>query len=72
MTKAVLPYFRERRAGPIIQVHSIAGRIGPAGRVPYAAAKFGIEGFSELLFKEIGPLGIKGTINNCCCPYSTR
>src|ERR1700675_2271920 len=32
MTKAVLPYFRERRAGHIIQVTSIAGRIGPAGR----------------------------------------
>jgi NAD(P)-dependent dehydrogenase (short-subunit alcohol dehydrogenase family) len=62
MTKAVLPYFRERRAGHIIQVTSIAGRIGPAGRAPYAAAKFGAEGFSESLLKEIGPLGIKVTI----------
>src|SRR5260370_1226044 len=62
MTKAVLPYFRERRAGHIIQITSIAGRIGPAGRAPYAAAKFGVEGFSESLFKEIGPLGIKVTI----------
>src|ERR1700751_4543255 len=62
MTKAVLPYFRERRAGHIIQVPSIAGRIGPAGRAPYPAAKFGVEGFSESLFKEIGPLGIKVTI----------
>src|SRR5260370_10121657 len=41
MTKAVLPYFRERRAGHIIHVTSIAGRIRPAGRAPYAAAKFG-------------------------------
>lgn len=62
MTKAVLPYFRERKAGHIIQVTSIAGRIGPAGRAPYAAAKFGAEGFSESLSKEIGPLGIKVTI----------
>ena len=62
MTKAVLPYFRERRAGHIIQVTSIAGRIGPAGRAPYAAAKFGVEGFSESLSKEIGPLGVKVTI----------
>jgi len=52
MTKAVLPYFRERRAGHIIQVTSIAGRIGPAGRAPYAAAKFGVEGFSESLSKD--------------------
>src|SRR5712692_10347846 len=62
MTKAVLPYFRERRAGHIIQVTSIAGRIGAAGRAPYAAAQFGVEGFSESPFKEIGPLGIKVTI----------
>ena len=62
MTKAVLPYFRQRRAGHIIQVTSIAGRIGPAGRAPYAAAKFGVEGFSESLSKEVLPLGIKVTI----------
>jgi len=62
MTKAVLPYFRERKAGHIIQVTSIAGRLGPIGRAPYAAAKFGVEGFSESLAREIGPLGIKVTI----------
>src|ERR1700680_2658299 len=62
VTKAVLPYFRERRAGHIIQVTSIAGRIGPIGRAPYAAAKFGVEGCSESLSKEVEPLGIKVTI----------
>jgi NAD(P)-dependent dehydrogenase (short-subunit alcohol dehydrogenase family) len=62
MTKAVLPYFREQRAGYIVQVASIGGRVGPAGRAPYAAAKFGVEGFSESLAKEVGPLGIRVTI----------
>ena len=62
MTKAVLPYFRERGAGRIIQITSIAGRIGPAGRAPYAAANFGVEGFSESLAKEVAPLGIRVTI----------
>ena len=62
MTKAVLPYFREQRRGHIVQVSSIGGRIGPIGRAPYAAAKFGVEGFSESLSKEVGPLGIKVTI----------
>jgi NAD(P)-dependent dehydrogenase (short-subunit alcohol dehydrogenase family) len=62
MTKAALPYFRERRAGHIIQVTSIGGRIGPIGRAPYAAAKFGVEGFSESLYKEVRPLGVKVTI----------
>src|SRR6202030_573532 len=62
MTKAVLPYFRERRSGHIIQISSIGGRVGPAGRAAYAAAKFGVEGFSESLSKEVGPLGVKVTI----------
>jgi NAD(P)-dependent dehydrogenase (short-subunit alcohol dehydrogenase family) len=62
MTKAVLPYFRERRAGHLVQVTSISGRVGPAGRAPYAAAKFGVEGFSESLSREIAPLGVKVTI----------
>ncbi|MBB5339675.1 oxidoreductase [Tunturiibacter gelidoferens] len=62
MTKAVIPYFREREAGHIIQVTSIAGRLGPVGRAPYAAAKFGVEGFSESLSRELGPLGVKVTI----------
>jgi NAD(P)-dependent dehydrogenase (short-subunit alcohol dehydrogenase family) len=62
MTKAVLPYFRERAAGHVIQIASIGGRVGPTGRAAYAAAKFGVEGFSESLSKEVGPLGIKVTI----------
>jgi NAD(P)-dependent dehydrogenase (short-subunit alcohol dehydrogenase family) len=62
MTKAVLPYFRERATGHVIQIASIGGRVGPTGRAAYAAAKFGVEGFSESLSKEVGPLGIKITI----------
>ena len=48
--------------GHIIQFSSIDGRIGPPGRAAYAAAKWGVEGFSEVLAKEAGPLGIKVTI----------
>ena len=62
MTKAVLPYFRERASGHVIQISSIGGRVGRTGRAAYAAAKFGIEGFSESLSKEVGPLGIRVTI----------
>ena len=62
LTKAVLPYFREQRAGHIFQITSIAGRLGPIGRAPYAAAKWGVEGFSETLAREVGPLGVKVTI----------
>jgi NAD(P)-dependent dehydrogenase (short-subunit alcohol dehydrogenase family) len=62
VTKAAIPVLREQRAGHIIQLSSIGGRIGPVGRAPYAAAKWGVEGFSEVLAKELAPLGIKVTI----------
>jgi len=41
---------------------SLGGRVGPTGRAAYAAAKFGVEGFSESLAKELGPLGVRVTI----------
>ena len=39
-----------------------SGWIGPPGRGPYSAAKWGVEGFSEVLSRELAPLGIKVTI----------
>jgi NAD(P)-dependent dehydrogenase (short-subunit alcohol dehydrogenase family) len=62
VTKAALPLMREQGSGHIIQFSSVGGRIGPAGRAPYAAAKWGVEGFSEVLAREVGPLGVKVTI----------
>src|SRR5207253_7830844 len=62
VTKAALPYFRQRKAGHFLQFSSMGGRIGPPGRGPYSAAKWGVEGFSEVLSREVAPLGIKVTI----------
>jgi NAD(P)-dependent dehydrogenase (short-subunit alcohol dehydrogenase family) len=62
VTKAALPVMRSQGSGHIIQLASVGGRVGPIGRGAYAAAKFGVEGFSEVLAKEAGPLGIKVTI----------
>jgi NAD(P)-dependent dehydrogenase (short-subunit alcohol dehydrogenase family) len=62
LTKAALPVMREQAAGHIFQVTTIAARIGPVGRAPYAAAKWGVEGFSETVAKEVGPLGVRVTI----------
>ena len=62
VTKAAIPFMRAQGSGHIIQVSSVAGRIGPPGRGAYSAAKWGVEGFSEVLAKEVGPLGIKVTI----------
>src|SRR6202162_128305 len=62
LTKAAIPVMRRQGAGRILQVSSVGGRVGPIGRGAYAAAKWGVEGFSEVLAKEVGPLGIKVTI----------
>lgn len=62
MTKAAVPVMREQRAGRIIQFSSVGGRVGAMGRAAYSAAKWGVEGFSEVLAKETAPLGIKVTI----------
>jgi len=62
VTKAAIPVMREQGAGHILQLSSVGGRIGAMGRAPYSAAKWGVEGFSEVLAKEVGPLGIKVTI----------
>jgi len=62
VTKAAIPLMRREGAGHILQFASIGGRVGPIGRGAYAAAKWGVEGFSEVLAKEVGPLGLKVTI----------
>ncbi|MCU1250506.1 MAG: putative short-chain dehydrogenase protein [Edaphobacter sp.] len=62
VTKAALTYFREKKTGHFIRFSSVGGRIGPPGRGPYSAAKWGVEGFSEVLSREVAPLGIKITI----------
>jgi len=62
VTKAAIPLMREQRSGHILQISSIGGRGGAPGRGAYAAAKWGVVGFSEVLAKEVGPLGVKVTI----------
>jgi len=62
LTKAAIPVMRRQAAGRISSSRSVGGRVGPIGRGAYAAAKWGVEGFSEVLAKEVGPLGIKVTI----------
>jgi NAD(P)-dependent dehydrogenase (short-subunit alcohol dehydrogenase family) len=62
VTKAAIPLMRRQGTGHILQFSSIGGRVGPTGRGAYAAAKWGVQGFSEVLAKEVGPLGVKVTI----------
>ena len=61
VTRAVLPYMRKQRSGSILNVSSVGGRVGSAGFSMYQAAKFGLQGFTEVLSKEVGSFGIKVT-----------
>jgi NAD(P)-dependent dehydrogenase (short-subunit alcohol dehydrogenase family) len=62
VTRAALPVFRKQRSGHFLQVSSIGGRTGSAGLGPYQTSKWAVEGFSEVLAREVTPLGIKVTL----------
>jgi NAD(P)-dependent dehydrogenase (short-subunit alcohol dehydrogenase family) len=62
VTKAALPVLRRQGGGHIIQVSSIGGRLATPGLSAYQAAKWAVGGFSEVLAKEVAPLGIKVTV----------
>ncbi|MDR3373776.1 MAG: oxidoreductase [Ancalomicrobiaceae bacterium] len=62
MIKAVLPGMRERRHGTILNFSSIAGQLAAPGSGYYSATKFALEGMSDALRKEVGPLGIRVSI----------
>jgi len=62
MTKAVIALMRRQRSGHIIQFSSVGGRLGAPGRAPYSAAKWGVEGFSEVLAQEMALIGVRVTI----------
>jgi NAD(P)-dependent dehydrogenase (short-subunit alcohol dehydrogenase family) len=58
-TKALLPHFRANRSGIIVNISSMGGRIAfPLGTL-YHGTKFAVEGLSESLHYELGPLGIR-------------
>ncbi len=59
--REVLPSMRARKSGHIINVTSIAGRIGSQGLGIYNGSKFALEGIGEALAAELKPLNIKVT-----------
>src|SRR5215472_10056289 len=59
MIQAVLPGMRKRRCGHIINISSIGGLAPFPSLGYYCAAKFAVEGLSECLALEVGPLGIR-------------
>jgi len=68
-TLAVLPQMRQRRAGRIVNISSIGGKVPAPHLLPYSASKFALTGFSEGLRAELLKDGIYVTT---VCPGLMR
>jgi len=62
VTRAILPHFRSKRSGIIINISSGAGAIGFPMASIYSASKFALEGWTEGLRYELASLGIAAKI----------
>jgi NADP-dependent 3-hydroxy acid dehydrogenase YdfG len=68
-TRAVLPEMKKQKEGHIINVASLAGTAGTANLAGYCATKYAVRGFSDALFKEVRPDGVRVT---CVMPGSVE
>ena len=59
VTRAALPLLRAQQSGVIINVTSVGGRTAFPLNSLYHATKFGLDGFSEALWYELAPFGIR-------------
>jgi NAD(P)-dependent dehydrogenase (short-subunit alcohol dehydrogenase family) len=57
--RLAVPALKESRNGSIVNLSSAAGQFGFAMRSPYAAAKWGVIGFTKSLSIELGEAGIR-------------
>ena len=62
VTRAVLVQMRRQRSGHIVNISSLGGYRAAAGFGVYSSTKFAVEGLSEALRDEVGPLGIHVTV----------
>lgn len=58
-TRRAVPLLKRAGGGSIINLSSIAGRLGFPLRTPYSAAKWGVVGFTKSLAIELGPSNIR-------------
>jgi 3-oxoacyl-[acyl-carrier protein] reductase len=63
-TRAVLAGMVSRRRGHIVNVASVAGRLGAPFEAAYSASKFAVVGFTESLAAEVRPLGVSVSLVN--------
>ena len=75
LTRAALPVMREQRAGHIINISSVGGRVSTPGFRAYQAAKWAVGGFTEVLAKEVGAVRRQGRSLSspaACAPTGRR
>ena len=58
-TRRAVPLLKAAGGGSIINLSSIAGRLGYPLRTPYSSAKWGVIGFTKSLAMELGPSNIR-------------
>ena len=62
LVQAVLPAWRARGSGVIVNVSSVQGRVATPLDGAYSASKFALEALSEVLHYEVGHFGIRTVI----------
>ncbi|WP_336698430.1 SDR family NAD(P)-dependent oxidoreductase [Curtobacterium sp. USHLN213] len=62
LSQEAVHVMREQGSGHIVQVSSVGGRMSTPGLGAYQTAKWAVGGFSSVLAKEVGPLGIRVTV----------
>jgi NAD(P)-dependent dehydrogenase (short-subunit alcohol dehydrogenase family) len=62
LCQAVLPAMRAQRSGLIVNISSMAGRMGIPYQAFYSASKFAIEGATEALRLEVAPCGVRACL----------
>ncbi|EIJ45818.1 short chain dehydrogenase [Herbaspirillum sp. GW103] len=58
-TRRAVPMLKKNGGGAIINISSVAGRLGFALRTPYSASKYGVIGLTETWAIELGPSNIR-------------
>ena len=59
---ALLPKMLERKAGMLMNVGSMAGRLGNPGEIAYCSSKFALSGFTETLAIDLDGTGVEARL----------
>ncbi len=57
--RSAVPLLRAAGGGSIVNISSVAGRLGFSLRTPYSASKFGLAGLTQTWAMELGPSNIR-------------